>query len=843
MRSMLKRSTIREIKSSLGRYFAIFAIVALGVIMFAGLKVCRTDMVLTADKYFNRTGLYDYRIISTLGFDRDDYLRFEKSDEVVLAKSGINTDVIQTLADGTEVVISTYSYTDEINIPVIVSGRLPQNDRECVVDAGYYDEDDIGTRFTIADSNDDNTKAMFKYSEYTIVGTVKSPLYINAERGTSVKGNGKVAAFAYFMREAYDVDYDSVIYLRMNSRGEIYSDEYDDYIEKHKKDIKSEAESIATDRYNNLCNQAIESAGIDPKTSEDEYDAVTREIVDEIIKNIEEPEVYVLNRDTNIGYVSFNNDSNIVNQVAAVFPIFFFAVAALVCMTTMTRMVEEQRTQIGVLKALGYSEKAILGKYLFYSGSAALGGAIAGYVVGSIVFPKVIWTAYGMLYDFAKLSYVWDVKLAIISFVSAAVCSMGATYLSCISQFRSEPAELIRPRAPKGGKSIMLEKVTFIWKRLSFLHKVSIRNVFRYKKRFIMMVLGISGCTALVVAALGLLDSFGDIVNAQFDDIAIYDAVISVREGKTSKQSDEFEDELRNCLSEYAYLHTENADIVSDNDKRATNVVVAEDEAAFAEEYRFIDAKSGKIIAYPAKGEVVVTKKIADKMNLKKGDNITITNSDGINIDVKISGICKNYIYTYVFVNKDTFADGSNEELSYNTIYAKFDKNTESADIVARLLAVDNISSVEVNEDTKEMFSDMMSSLDYVIMMIIFMAAALAFVVLYNLTNINITERIREIATIKVLGFYPKETAAYVFRENFVLTAFGALFGLLLGRALLQFVVSCIDVDMIAFDCRISGLSYVLSVVITFIFAIFVNLFMYAKINRIDMVESLKSVD
>lgn len=841
MRSMLKRSTLREIKSSLGRYFAIFSIVALGVIMFAGLKVCRADMVLTADKYFNKTGLYDYRIISTLGFERDDYLRFEKSDEVVLAKSGINTDVIQTLSDGTEVVISTYSYTDEINTPVIVSGRLPQNDRECVVDSEYYDADDIGTKFVIADSNDDDTKEMFKYGEYTIVGTVKSPLYINADRGTSTKGNGKVAAFAYFMREAYNADYDSVIYLRMNSKGEIYSDEYDDYIEAHKEDIKNEAKSIAKDRYDNLCDQAIESMGIDPDITE--YDAVTKGIVDEIIKNIEEPEVYVLGRDTNTGYVSFNNDSNIVNQVAAVFPVFFFAVAALVCMTTMTRMIEEQRTQIGVLKALGYSGKAILGKYLFYAGSAALGGALAGYVIGSIAFPKVIWTAYGMIYDFAKLTYVWDIKLAIISFVSAAICSIGATYLSCISQLRSEPAELIRPKAPKSGKTIMLEKITFIWKRLSFLHKVSIRNVFRYKKRFIMMVLGISGCTALVVAALGLLDSFGDIVNVQFDDIAIYDAAISVREGKLSKQPDGFEDELRNYLSEYAYLHIENVDISSDDERKKTNVVVAEDVAAFEKEYRFIDVKSGKTIAYPAKGEAVITKKIADKMKLKKGDSITITNSDGTNIDVKISGICKNYIYTYIFVNKDTFVDDSTEELSYNTIYAQFDKDTESTDIIARLLAIYNISSVEINEDTKGMFNDMMSSLDYVIMMIIFMAAALAFVVLYNLTNINITERIREIATIKVLGFYPKETAAYVFRENFVLTAFGALFGLVLGRALLQFVISCIDVDMIAFDCRISGLSYVLSVVITFIFAIFVNLFMYAKINRIDMVESLKSID
>lgn len=809
MKSILKKNTFREIRQSFGRYFAMFAIVALGVIMFVGLKVCRSDMVVTADKYFNDTNMFDYRLISTSGFEKDDVNNFTSIDDVKYAESGINLDVITTLMDNKEIVMSMYSLTDNINQPVLKFGRLPENDNECIVDADYFDEADIGTELIISDTNLETTKSMLKYDTYKIVGIAKSPLYLNNERGTSSVGNGKVMAFVYVLRDGFVSDYENVIYIKMNTEDMIYSDDYENYIKEHKDEIKNITEDIVITRYEDLKNMGAP---------------------------IEEPLIYVLDRNTNAGYVSFDNDSNIVNQVAAVFPIFFFAVAALICMTTMTRMVEEERTQIGIMKALGYRESVVATKYLFYSGSAAITGAICGYLIGSILFPKIIWIAYGMIYDFAPLTYVWDIKLGVISLVASVICSMGATYISCASQFRSSPAELIRPKAPKNGKTILLEKVSFIWNRLSFLHKVSIRNVFRYKKRFIMMILGISGCTALVVAALGLLDSFGDIVGVQFDKIAVYDATISLNKEDALQDIDEYFDS-------YAYLYTTSVDIEDEDKTRTSNLVVAKDEDEFEKQYRFLKPNSEEQFGYPNKNEAVITKKLSEKLNINIGDTITFSDANHNEYELKVSGICRNFIYSYVFINKETYKECTNDTLEYKTVYAKFNDKNDADVIVSDLLKMDNVSSVDVNKDMRDSFNDMMSSLDYVIILIIFMAAALAFIVLYNLTNINITERIREIATIKVLGFYPKEISAYVFRENFILTAFGACFGLLLGKWLLTFVVKCIDVDMIAFESRISAISYIEAVLITFGFAIFVNLIMYNKLKKINMVESLKSVE
>lgn len=574
MKSAIKKTSLREIKQSLGRYLAIFAIVALGVIMFAGLKVCREDMVATADMYFDRTTFYDYRILSTLGFESDDAGRLAgAAGAVKYAQSGVRQDVIQILPDGRECVVTTYSCPDKINKPELLEGRLPENDRECVVDSKYYGSECIGTEFVIAGSNTDEVKDSFAYDTYTIVGRVQSPVYLNYERGTSSVGSGSVSSFAYFLRGAYTTEYDTELYVSMDCDARIYTDEYKDYIDEHTDVVKAEVQKLADERYERIYSEAkgklddakqeltdkVAEAGADLEEALDELKKAESELADseneldaakqaaalmgmstegmfdeaeaellaareqiadgykeyeegkkslakekaeaetEIadaeaeLSDMERPSVYVLDRNTNVGYASFDNDSNIINQVAAVFPIFFLAVAALVCMTTMTRMVEDERTQIGVLKALGYSEGAVMGKYLFYSGSAAVGGAVFGYIVGSILFPKVIWIAYGMLYDFADLTYVWDVKLGIISIAAAALCSMGATYFSCAAQFHSSPATLIRPKPPKSGKRILLERVGFIWKRLGFLEKVSIRNVFRYKKRFVMMIMGISG--------------------------------------------------------------------------------------------------------------------------------------------------------------------------------------------------------------------------------------------------------------------------------------------------------------------------------------------------------------
>lgn len=923
MKSAMKKTSLREIRHSLGRYLAIFFIVSLGVIMFAGLRVCREDMVATADKYFDKTAFYDYRALSTIGFDIGSADSLTQTDGVKYAQGGISQGVIQLLSDGRESVVATYSLLDNINIPDLVEGRMPENDRECVVDSKRYGSEYIGKEFVVSESNTDDTKDAFAYDTYTIVGRVQSPLYLNFERGTSSVGNGSVSGFAYFMRSAYTAEYDNEIYVRMNCDDAAYSDEYNSYIDAHTDAIEDAVSKLATARYDRIYSESADEiakartqleekitdaqADLDEaydnlQKSEEELDKNQQELDDnrkamelmgistdgifddaqaqldaakeqiedgyaeynEGVKTLEAermdaeseiadaqqkldelktPEVYILGRDTNVGYASFDNDSNIVNQVAAVFPIFFFAVAALVCMTTMTRMVEDERTQIGVLKALGYSDGAVMAKYLFYSGSAAVGGAVFGYVVGNLLFPKVIWIGYNMLYDFAKLTYVWDIKIGIISIAAAVLCSMGATYFSCAAQFHSSPAMLIRPKAPKSGKRILLEKVGFIWKNLSFLRKVSIRNVFRYKKRFVMMIMGIGGCSALVVTALGLKDSFSDIVSAQFREIAVYDMSVTLGEPADDKMIDKLADEFEKYFDSYAFLNSSTMELESDNANKSANIIIPENADEITEQYHFLDSKNKDALPYPKEGEIILTKRLAKVLGVKKGDIITITDDDFHTMTVTVSGICKNYVFNYAFIAKETYMDAVGHEPEYRTVYASLKDGMGPHQTAADMLALDDISSAYVNADTQEQFNNMISSINYVVIMVIVLAAALAFVVLYNLTNINITERIREIATIKVLGFYSGETAAYVFRENFILTGIGAVLGLGLGKLLHVFIMDCINVEAVSFDSYITPLSYLLSVILTFVFAVIVNFFMLFKLKKINMAESLKSVE
>lgn len=402
---------------------------------------------------------------------------------------------------------------------------------------------------------------------------------------------------------------------------------------------------------------------------------------------------------------------------------------------------------------------------------------------------------------------------------------------------------LIRPKAPKSGKRILLEKVGFIWKNLSFLRKVSIRNVFRYKKRFVMMIMGIGGCSALVVTALGLKDSFSDIVSAQFREIAVYDMSVTLGEPADDKMIDKLADEFEKYFDSYAFLNSSTMELESDNANKSANIIIPENADEITEQYHFLDSKNKAALPYPKEGEIILTKRLAKVLGVKKGDIITITDDDFHTMTVTVSGICKNYVFNYAFIAKETYMDAVGHEPEYRTVYASLKDGMGPHQTAADMLALDDISSAYVNADTQEQFNNMISSINYVVIMVIVLAAALAFVVLYNLTNINITERIREIATIKVLGFYSGETAAYVFRENFILTGIGAVLGLGLGKLLHVFIMDCINVEAVSFDSYITPLSYLLSVILTFVFAVIVNFFMLFKLKKINMAESLKSVE
>ncbi len=557
------------------------------------------------------------------------------------------------------------------------------------------------------------------------------------------------------------------------------------------------------------------------------------------INDLDKPVCYVLDRSKNTGYGCFENDSSVVEGIAKVFPFFFFLVAALVCSTTMTRMVDEQRTQIGTLKALGYSNRAIAWKYVSYSGTAAILGCILGYAVGTRLFPFAIWQAYKMLYSFAEIQYVFNAALALLMLLVSLLCSVGATYAASRTELSQMPAELMRPKAPKAGKRIFLEYIPVLWSRVSFLHKVSIRNILRYKKRLFMMVLGTGGCMALLLAGLGLGDSISNIADDQFDTIMMYDYTISFQEAQTEEEMAGFRKDTAGLLSECIFVCTDSYEVVGKSGTQRVNVI-ASDDPDITEVIGL--HLNGRAVPFPEEGYVVINDRLAETEGVKAGDTLTLSLNDTQTYKVVIGGIFKNYAFNYMYMSGETYRQVFGKEASYQTAYGATDSD-QLYEISARLMKDYGASNVYVTADTRKHVTNMMESLNYIVWLVIACAGALAFVVMYNLSNINITERNREIATIKVLGFYSMETYSYVFRENIVITLISTIPGLLAGIYLHRFVMEQIKIEAVSFNIQILPMSYAYALLVTFGLTILVNLILARKIEGIHMAESLKSVE
>ena len=1000
MKSMMKKTTLREIRESLGRYLAIMAIVALGVGLFAGLKITKTVMVGSADAFWQAQQLYDYRLVSTLGFEEEDVQALAQKADVRAVQGAMEADVLYTDEQGNDKVLKAHSILENINMLETVAGRLPESDTECVVDDHLYGEEVIGSKIVLSGDNDQDDLDSFRYTEYTIVGTVRSPLYVQFERGTTSLGNGSVSGFVYLLPEGFATDYYTDIYVKFEEDAQVYSDEYDAYMdereaqwetyceeqgERRYQSIMTEAEEELADAEQELADEKAEAeveladakqeladaekeiadgekkledgeqeladnkeiiaqkeqeladarAALEAQEAElasqeealagmmqgqaagmqyqmpadmarqqleagkaqieegeaelrkargqirdageeieesrqeladarqevedgwQEYNDAKAEFDEKIadaeqkladaraeIADIEKPDTYVLGRETNTGYVCFESDSSIVEGIANVFPVFFFLVAALVCMTTMNRMVEEQRTQIGVLKALGYGEARIMGKYLFYSGSAAFTGCVAGYLAGIRLFPLVIWQAYGVMYRFGGIVYAFDWATAVLCLAASLLCSMGTTWASCRHELREVAAELMRPKSPKAGKRIFLEWIPFIWNRMKFLHKVSVRNIIRYKRRFLMMVIGISGCTALLLTGFAIRDSVTTVADRQFEEIQTYAVGVTLKDGVTKEDLsllEELDQIVADNGGDYGLAVETSMDLETADGIKSVKLIAAAEPESFGA-YFDLHTPAGEPIAYPQAGEVVICNKLSESYRIRAGDIITLFNEDREELQAVVSGVCENYIYNYVYVNEETYRKATGET-GYQSAYVNLPEEADVYGVGASLMKAEHVTAVAVNRDMLLRVSRMMTSMNYIVFVIIACAGALAFIVLYNLNNINITERIREIATIKVLGFYKKETATYVFRENTVLTGIGCAVGLVLGRLLHIYVMHEVDIDMMSFDVHVEPVSYLLSILLTFVFTWLINRIMSGKLDKINMAESLKSVD
>ena len=1154
-RNAMRKNLLQCIRKSLGRYIAIVMIIALGASMFVGLLMTKTDMVATGEKFVNELNMFDLRIMNSYGWTQEDVNKIAQMEGVVDAEGILYLDLIVRVGKRTDdSVLRFYSIPEKVNLLELRNGRMPSAADECLIVGYQMDDSIIGTKIKLSDNNKTDDLESMVVSEFTIVGLVATPLYMDMNRGTTSVGNGALENCLYLLPEAFDVDYFAEINITIPGDYTIYSDAYNNAMDAMAEQLEPKLEEMAENRYITVKAEAEEAyfdglkeysegvwafyegqktaekeladayqqlldgeqaiingeqdlidgekqlqsakaqlaagqaeldegrkqyesmrslafSGLDateqlleesrPEAAEkvaqkeaeiaevdarinalngqysgeleaiaecdrqifeqetqtallntaleaaqhakylasmmpgDNQSAIERiegeiasitsrrdacvarvtelksqrsdlvaqmeapngelavlqgkksalkgelavlqgsltaidsaltaskrtraaleeqfasaeaelaageqqiaqgywqlaqaerqiiegkaeleqakidiaqgwidyeagkaeaeaeladaeaelkkakqELLDakDLISQMTESSLFILDRNSNAGYTSLNSASDIVQGVSRVLPAFFLLVASLVCITTMTRMIDEERTQIGTLKALGYSNGAIISKYLLYAGSGAIVGCGLGVLVGSAIFPAILWQAYKiMLYitDDIVLKVNWTLCGIVVG--AYTLVMLLVTWYCCRRTLAEVPAELIRPKAPDAGKKILLEYLP-IWRKISFLNKVTIRNIFRYRQRLAMMMVGIGGCTALLLTGFGLRDSIINVVDYQFQEVTTYDMSVYFSENQTEEEQTDFLKAVSGYTEDAMFYHQSSIEL-DHNNKVKEIYLIASGEGLQS----FIDMHDGeKQLPLPGMNEVVLSVGVAEALGIDIGDEVMMRNADMQILNLKVSGIYDNHVFNYAIVTTDTVASQWGEEPGMQMAFVKVKAGETVHEVSAEISKRLDVMNVSVSEDLADMVGSMMDALDLVVWVVVFCAGLLAAIVLYNLTNINITERIREIATIKVLGFNAGETGAYVFKENLTLTAIGSVFGLGLGYAMLLFVMSQIKIDMVWFKALAQPASYLISIGLTMLSAIIVDFIFYFKLDQINMAEALKSVE
>lgn len=835
MNALTLKNLLREIKRTFTKFLSIFAICALGVAFFAGIRATSPDMKEAGDRLYNTYNLSDISVISTSGLTADNIRDLESIEGIQAVRASLFVDAMARGTGEKEKNLRLYSmpiklkseYVPlidlipdygidtspeyEMNGVEIVSGRMPLNDTEIALDNTLEGSlvKQLGDEITLTTSGGTVT--------LRVVGFIRSPMYISMfERGTSSIGNGTSDGFAYASGNA------------ISSLG-----------------TKLPVMSLLNTYYTRADIVISGKEGLSAYS--DEYEALVNEVTDRIedYASTQSGTWYIQDRSGNPGYSDYSENTDRIAAVGDVFPLIFFIVAALVCLTTMTRMVEEQRIEMGTMKALGYGGWQIAMKYAVYAMSACISGGVVGAIIGFKLFPYVIMKGYSIMYYLGKLETPYRADIAFMAIAAMAVCTAAATFSACYASLKEVPATLMRPKAPKAGRRVLLEKIPFIWKKLSFTSKVTVRNLFRYKKRFFMSVIGIAGSGALLVTAFGLNDSIFGIIEKQFGDIWQMDVQAYVYEampladmqellGK-NPANDDF-DSVMFCLD--SQMECKNGG------RSQSGVHLLGVESAGSMAGRINLHNGGAPVTLDDSG-VVVTAKLAETLSIKAGDEINMR-TGGEDHFMRVIGVADNYVYHYVYITAAYYETMFGKAMQYNGFMGnlKDGLTDETMDAMSsQLLSDSRMYTVRTIESIYASVWDSLSILNYVVLVLILGSGMLTFVVMLNLTNINIGERMRELATLRVLGFYDKEMYDYIFRENNALSVIGAFVGLLFGKIMHLFVIRTCEVDMVMFVRSAKPLSYVYAFALTIVFSLIVNLLMRPKVRAIDMVESLKSAE
>ena len=815
----------REIKATKNRFISLLMISLLGAFVVVGIHATAIHMRDAAHEAYRHANLYDLHLRHPMGFTT-------QNAQAIRNAYGVGYTMPTNIVDayvhvqGTRHVMRTYSLpydaTNQINLPTLSEGRWPASANEIAVERRFLRESglSIGNQISLSLQDLDHFFAIFANEHFTITGIADSPLYLTGERGNTTLGDGNLRYFAYLYHETYIAPVYTDIYLIMTDSLDIHQ--------------VSEAYNAAALKWRAQIEDFLTDSGING---------------------------FVFTRQNGIAFESYFQDTLRLERVGYVFPLVFFLVAVLVSLTTMTRMIEEQRGQIGIYKALGYRPGAILLKYILYALISGLTGGVVGAALGSQIIPRIIFDAYGHLYTMPPSHHPTPWGIAAFAVLSAAASVTVAVVFTCIKTVQSEAASLMRPKAPEPGKRVLIEKIPTIWKRLGFISKVTSRNILRYKRRFFMTLAGVAGCTALLVTAFGLGDSIGSVARLQFGEIVTYDARVF-----TSELTYAYQSELLALTMQAAHTHnntahhqhplpteslfirTMAADAHTTAGGFSATIVVPDDMQRLpdfinlaAPSFGFF-GRTNETVTSPADGTlsdngVLVTEKLAREMGIRAGDSFTITFGDGRSYTIRTADIVENYLLHYIYMPPEYYTHLFGRPHQPNGMFIAGEIDIQTLHTHPSILGISNTAWMRDN------LTQQTDALGIVTIVLMVMACILALVVLFNLTEINILERMRELATIKVLGFQDIQTAMYLYRENMIVTAAGIALGLVTGVLLNGFILSTVEIDMLKFPHVIFPISFVLASGISLLFALIVNVLTYRKLVAIDMVMSLKSVE
>ncbi|EHJ7844599.1 ABC transporter permease [[Clostridium] innocuum] len=819
----IRRTIFRNKK----RFCSILIITALGVMMLSGLKAACDDLRYSADQFYDAQQVFDIQIVSTMGLDEDDLAALRKADGIGRAE-GVYRETVYTSVKGSSQNTDVQTLGGQLNAPYLLKGRLPENEKEIAVSKTYAD--DSGK--TIGDTIRFHEPSQIR-STYTISAIVQDPLDLNNKDGAASFRSISASRYVCFIREdGISIPAYTAAYVQVKGSRDMasYSDEYEALIKRTKETLEQDVKQQQEDRrYDELTEQmklaaaAINSeAGAYVNTS-----------------SIEHPKWYIQDRSSLSSYSNIESDAASIEAVGTAFPIVFFTVAILIALTTITRMVEEERLLIGTYKALGFRNIEIMKKYLLYAGSACLLGGIIGDIGGFLLLPKFVFSIFQTLYLLPNYRLQFDAWYGIGGIALFTGGILIAVWIAVHGELKHMPAILMRPKAPRTGARVLLERIRPLWRNLTFLNKVTARNLFRYKKRMLMTVFGIMGCSALVLCAMAINDSVSALIPRQYEHIYRYDLMV-MTDDEHVYQSLSRDDEVSECLA----LLVDNATIKSSGNKEERVQLMVFPEQADVASYLSLEDLNGDPVTLEM-GDVYVTQNASQVLDFSLKDTIRVQNSDFKEKRVKVTGIVQNYLGNTIYMSKNTYKTlfGSYED---NAVLANFrgDISKQQKDsYVQKLEDREGVLSVVSTSSMQDAFETSFSLITSVVYLILAMAAALAFVVLFTLSTTNISERVRELATIKVLGFYDKEVHSYVNKETLLLTFLGILAGLPAGTILAQSLTYVLNMPSIHFAVTIRPISYLYTVILSFGFAVIVNLITNRVLNHIDMVESLKSME